>query len=139
MTAATKLGREEGGHNALVGGEVNEAAREADDVATVVLAEKMGKIGRLDGRGTDAGHFVGHDGHAKPGAADEHAAVSIAAGNRARNLVGIVGVIDGVGRVGAEVEHLVSKRAQVICKGSLLVEAAMIGSDGNAHGDVPFS
>ena len=53
------------------------------------------------------GILLAVDGHPDPGAADEHAPLRLAVGHGLGHLGRVVGIIDGLGAVSSEVEHLV--------------------------------
>ena len=99
-----------------------------------MLAAQLGELVRLDHGGAHAGDLVGRHGHADARAADEDAAVGRPLGHATGDLVGKVGVVDTIGRLGAEVLDLVAKAADEVADDVLLAEAGVIGGDDNAHG-----
>lgn len=79
------------------------------------------------------GDLVGGHGNAQASAADDDAAVGVAASHHAAHLVAKVGVVDAVVRGGAKVDDLVAQGADVLDDGCLLDEARVVGGNGNAH------
>src|SRR5581483_1143794 len=84
-------------------------------------------------RGADAGDLVRRDGRADPRPADHDPAVGLAAAHRVADLLGDVGEVDGVGRVGAVVGHLVAPGAELLDDGALEREAGVVAADRNLH------
>ena len=65
MTTAFEFRLEERLDNLLVDLDIDETARQAHNVAVVVLAEQLGEWNRRDGRGANAGYFIGGKRHAE--------------------------------------------------------------------------
>ena len=61
----------------------------------------------------DALHFVGGDGHADAGGAQDDALLTLAAGHSLGSNGGKVGIVAAVGGVGAAVLHIVALLGQV--------------------------
>ena len=81
--------------------------------------------------GADAGDFVGRDGHADAGAADEDAALTFTAHDRVGDGLGILRIITGVFGIGAVV--LVSESSPVKMRHQSLFqgETAVVTADCN--------
>ena len=95
--------------------------------------ERRHRVGGLDA--ANAADLVGHDLLAGATAAEDDAAVAIAGGNGARGRRDDVGIVDRrLGRVDAEVDHLVAGRRQPVGDEAFESEACMIGRQRDAHG-----
>lgn len=97
----------------------------------------MREVDVLDGRGAHAGDLVGHERHANAGATDENAPIGRAVGHGARHGVCIVGIVDTRGVGGPKVLDRVAEALKVGNDGGLLVEAAVIGTNGDTHATTP--
>ena len=83
--------------------------------------------------GPDPAQLVG--GHRGPHAASahEHAALGPPVDHRPAHRLRGVGIVHGLGGVGAHVDDLVSGLAQVVGDGLLEDEARVVGADGDPH------
>ena len=79
----------------------------------------------------DPGYLVGSDAHADARAADEETTIDLADGDGLGDLGSVVGIVDGVGAVGAEVQDLVAGIHEPGLEGFLELPAGVIGSEGN--------
>ena len=104
---------EERVHNLERKARAGHARAHREDVGVVVLARSLGREAVAAQRRADALELVGNNGDANAGAADDDTAVTLAALNRARNLGGIVRVVNGFGAVRAKVLVLKTKLVQV--------------------------
>src|SRR5258708_1647855 len=75
------------------------------------------------------GGAVGGDRHADAGPANQDTTVDLARGDGVGHGLAEVGIVDRLGRIGAEVEHLVTRLLQVALENLLEVEAGMIRRD----------
>ena len=97
-------------------------------------AEELGERRGGDRRRAHAGHLIRSDGHADARAANEHAEICIARRNRLGNLNGIVRVIDGIARFGAEIRNITGQLGcHEVRERALLIEAAVVGCNRYAH------
>ena len=83
------------------------------DVGVVVLARGLGGEAIAAQSGADALELVGNNGDTDARAADDDAALALAALDRAGHLGGIVRIVDGIGAVGAKVLVLQATLVQV--------------------------
>lgn len=94
---------------------------EAEDVHVVVLHHLVGGVGVVGNRGPDAGELVGGDRGPGAGTADDDPAIGATVEDRLGHGRCIVGVIDWLGGVGAEVIDRVTRlgepRGEVILHG----------------------
>ena len=90
-----------------------------------MLAEELGELDGLDGCRAHAGNLIGGYGHAEAGSAEQDAAVELAARPGAAHLVGIIGIIDGFGREGPEVDNLVAERPDK-CRDLILLAVSAV-------------
>jgi len=88
------------------GGDV--ARAETQHVGVVLHAGEPGGFRIVAKRGADAPDLVCGDSGARPAAADEHARVDEAAEQGLSYGPGIVGIVDGVRREGAEIQEIVA-------------------------------
>jgi len=101
------------------------------DVGVVVLAaHARGEDVAAEGR-PDPRDLVGSDGHADARAAHEETPIDLANGDGLGDLGSVVGVVDGVGAVGAEVQDLVAGIHEPGLEGFLELPAGVIGPKGN--------
>ena len=106
VSAALELGVEERVEDRLGASRADVASRQRDHVGVVVQARIMRAIsGSVTMRGAHAGHLVGGDRHADARAAHEHAEVGLARGDRVRDCLGVIGVVDRVLAVRPHVDH----------------------------------
>src|SRR5262245_52084302 len=91
----------------------NHTSTEHKNVHTVVLDSLMGRIRVVTETRTNARQFVGSHRRADAAAADQHAAVSAAIKENSADSLGIIGVIDRLRAVCADVNKLMAERAYV--------------------------
>ena len=108
---------------------IEDARTEGKDVEIVVLARHLGLVLTADIGGADAGDFVGADGHADAGAADEDAALGASGGDVFGHFHGKVGIIHRVGGVGSFVDDLMAEREDVLADVVLEEIAGVVGAD----------
>ena len=106
---------------------------EAEDVGVVVAAAHFGRQIVVAGGRADAGELVGRDAHSQAGAADQDAAIDLAAADLAGHPGGDVGIIDGLAGVRAHVLHLVAQSLQQLDDPRADGKTAMIGADSDTH------
>ncbi len=87
---------------------------EAEDIGVVVAAAHFGRDVVVAGGRADAGELVRRHAHPQAGAADQNAALGLAAADHAGDPCGHVGIVDGLAGIGAHVFHLVLQAAQQI-------------------------
>src|SRR6266850_5810599 len=105
---------------------------EAEDVHVVVLDPLMGGVGVVEEPGADAGELVGGHRHAHAAAADDDAALDVAAPQRAADRFREIGVVVGLrGIVSAKVAHVVARRREVGDENLLERVAGVIRGDGD--------
>ena len=113
MASAFELGGEIGVEHLdgfVVG---DEARREDDDVRVVVAADQRRDLGVPAETRADALMFVERHGHPFARTAERDAAFQFAVFDRFGQRVGEVGVVDALGRVCAEIEHLIAHGVEV--------------------------
>src|SRR2546430_791865 len=104
------------------------------DVGVVVRAGEPGGVGVGAGRRGDAGQLVGRDRHAEPGAADEDTPVGLARDDRPGHGGGVVGIVHGLGGLGAAVHDLVTPLDQPGLEVFFEGEARVVRTEGDrAH------
>src|SRR3954463_10962590 len=83
--------------------------------------------------GAHAGDLVGGHGNADTAATDTHAEVGFATGHAAPDGCAVVGIVDRLGAMRAEVDDLVVSCLEVHDEGSLECEPAVIRADRDPH------
>ena len=109
----------------------HEPRRQDQHVGVVVLPRQPGDLGRPRHRRPDARVPVGGVRHAQPRAAEQHPASRIVPLDASRHRVGKIGIVDGLGTGGAQVERLVPEGAELLDQPRLQLDAGMVRSDGN--------
>ncbi len=71
---------------------------------------------------------------AKPAAAQGNAALCGPIGDNAGQLVTVIGIIDAVGGIRAEIGDLVALFDQPVAQLGLQIDGGMVGSNGDTHG-----
>src|SRR5688572_13148601 len=131
--AAVELRAEEDGDELARDGRADDLRAEAEHVHVVVLDRLVGAVEVVADRRADAGHLAGGDRGAGARAADEDAALGLAALDLLADLARLVRVVDtDVGAVGAEVDHLVA--LERLRDGVAQVDATVVEGDGDPHG-----
>ena len=110
------------------------AGAERQDIRVVVLAREPRRRHVMAERAADMAVAVGGDAHADAGAADQHAALRAAAAERVGDGIREIRIIDRIGAVGAEIEHLEAKRLQLRQQRGFKLITAVIRGDGNDVG-----
>ena len=133
----TRFGREaradERTHELVCELGADDARAEHDDVHVVVLHALMRRVGVVaDGR-ANAGDLAGGDRCANPAAADEHAAFRQAVRDGEAHGQRVIGIVDGLDRVRADVEHVVSVTTEVLDDVLLQGVARVVRADDDAH------
>ena len=82
-----------------------------------------------DNGGADAGKLVGDDAHADAVRTDEDATRRLTAGHPLGDVPAEVGIVDGRGTVGADVDDLLAADAQLRDEGLFELEAAVVRPD----------
>jgi hypothetical protein len=94
----------------------------------------VGGIDVVADGGADAGELAGGHGGADAGAADQHAALGLAFLDPLPELTRLVRIVDPLGRaVGAEVDHLVAERAELLQHALSQLYTAVVERDGDLH------
>ncbi len=134
VPARLELRREEGVERVECNQLSGHPPAEADHVG-VVVAPREGRGGRVvDDGGSDAGHLVGRDADADAGRAHADPAVRDPTGHGLTDRDPELRVVDrDVGRVGAEVDDLVSCVGQVLGERGLQGVARVVRADGDSH------
>jgi hypothetical protein len=91
----------------------NHTSTEHENVHIVVLDSLMSRIRIVTETGTNARQFVGGHRRADAAAADQHTAVSVAIEENLADSLGIIGVIDRLRAVCADVHNLMAKPAYI--------------------------
>ena len=107
---------------------------EAHHVHVVVLDALVGRVDVVAERGPDARDLVGRDAGPDPGPADHDRPLGLAAADRVADPLGQVGEVDRLGRVGAEVGHLVAPGPQLLDDRPLEREPGVVASNRDLHG-----
>src|SRR4051812_46839608 len=102
---------------------------ERHDVGVVVLTRQPRRGRVVCQHGAHHGITIGGDRDADAGTADEDSPVRSAGGDRIGQGDTVIRIVDGSGRVGAEVKHSVSRLLQVALENLLKVEAGMVRRD----------
>ena len=117
----------------------DDSAPDGDHVRIVVFDSLVRSVCVVRLSASDAGDLVGGDGGTGPRSAHEHATLGPALGDGSADGGGIVGVIDWLGVVGAEVGDRVTGRSSNPCKLVLQLISGVVGADGDAHGAAAYS
>ena len=132
VATAGEFGGEERGDAGLGHVLPGQACAQGDDIGVVMLAREHRRIGFADQRAADGGMAVYGDGYADARAADRDAALRLARGDRLGKLVAEIGIIDAIGRGGAEIGDIVPGLAQPRGERGLQLDGGVIGGDGDA-------
>src|SRR6266542_599964 len=108
VAAAGELRVEPRAENLKTGLASSQPSGQREHVGVVVLAAHPRREDIAAESRADAGDLVGRDGHADARAADENAAFDLAYRDGLGDLERVVGIVDRVGAVGAEVDDLVA-------------------------------
>src|SRR5436190_1648608 len=106
-----------------------DARAERQDVGVVVLAAEPRRVGVGAGGGADAGDLVGGHRHTEPGAAHEDAPAGLARRHGARDERREVGIVHGLGRLGAAIHDVVPAADQPRLEVLLEREPGMVGAE----------
>ena len=114
----------------------DDAGAEDDDVHVVVFDALMRGIRVVAHGRAHAGDLAGGDRRADAAAANQHAALGQAVGDREPERERVVRVVDGIRRVRADVEHVVSVTTEAL--GDVLLQgvARVVRADDDPH---PFA
>ena len=82
---------------------VDQSRPQADDVRVVVRAREPSRFRIVAYGGTDRTETIGDHAHADAGAADQDATVGLARRDGACDVLGVIGIVDGLGVVGTKV------------------------------------
>ena len=107
---------------------------ETENVHVVVLDSLPRGVAVVADGGADAGKFVGGNRHAGAAPAHDDAAVGASIAQRRGDRFSAVGIVDGSGGVGSEVEHIMTLGAQCGGKVAFHLEAGVVCGEGDAHG-----
>ena len=129
MSAAGERGAEEGIERLACDLVTDEALAEADHIGIIVLTCKMSRGDVVDGGGPHTGDLVGRDRDTDPAAAHADAEFGLAAGDATANRGAVVGVVDGLGAVGSEIDHLVAARFEMHDERPFERESGVIRAD----------
>ena len=113
VAAALKFGGEEDLNDALGHIFADHAGAHGEHIGVVVAADQRGDLGLPAQSGADPLVLVERHGHAFARAAEGDALRQLARLDRFGQRVGEVGVVDALGRVGAEIEHLIAHGVEV--------------------------
>src|SRR5439155_23572509 len=108
MPAARELRLQPGLENLDRGVASGDPRPQRQDVRVVVLATHPRRVGVTACRGPDTGNLVPRHRHPDSSYTYEDAAVGLAGGHRAPHRGCVVGVVDGLGRLGPEVDDVVA-------------------------------
>jgi hypothetical protein len=104
-----------------------------EDVGVVVFAGPASRLFVPAERAADAFDFVGDDGFAVAGAAEDDAAFEFAIGDGERDAANEDGIVHGIRAVRAEVADLMSPGGEERLQHFFVIEARVIGSNRNVH------
>jgi hypothetical protein len=110
------------------------AGAEAHDVDVVILDGLMGGEGVVAGGGAHSFELVGGDAGSGAAAAEQDGAVGAFVEDGLGYGARVVGIIDGVGRIGAEVDGFVSQFAQFFDDSRFERESGVIACYSHLHG-----
>src|SRR5437763_7071043 len=108
---------------------------EAQHIESVVLDSLMRRVGVVDRRGTDPTDLARRDRHPGARAAHQDAALGLTGGDRATHLERLDRVVDRLGPVGAEVEHLMAAVANQSEQPRTEWKPGVVEPAGNPHFD----
>jgi len=131
---ACEPGVEEGAHEFGREFRTDDARAEREHVHVVVLDALVRGIGVVAHARADAAHLVRGHARADAAPAQQHTALGLALLDGLADRAGVVGVVHRVGRVGAEVNHLVAFREDRLDDFGLEREAPVVAGNGDFHG-----
>jgi hypothetical protein len=108
-------------------------APRGEDVGVVVFAGEAGGVYVMGQSGADAGDFVGGDGDADAGAANDNADVRVFCGHSFAYSFAKAGVLHGLFRGRAPIVDSVSGRFEMLPDDFFDEESGVIGADGEAR------
>ena len=112
----------------------DDASAQHQHVHVVVLDALVRRVGVVTQTGANPGDAIGSHRCADATAADDDAAVGAIVLERGRDGLGAVGVVNRLGAVGADVEHLTRLVGQKGLDRFFELEPGMVRSDRDAHG-----
>src|SRR5450759_570422 len=124
MATALEGGPEERVEDLPRRGQLGVASGERDDVGVVMESRHARELGIRDLHGAHAGHLVGRDGHAEPGAADKDAEIGFTVRHAAADGLGEHGVVDALLIEWPDVDHFVA------CVGKIALDLLFQGETG---------
>ena len=133
MAPALIAGRQPLVHNHLGSLDADDARAEGNDVGVVVLFGKAGGVRLAAHAGADAMHLVCSQRNAHACAADEHAAVHCPVCHKPGHAVAANGVVEALGAVGADVQHLDSLFLQICLYFPFHLHGYMVVPDCKLH------
>src|SRR6218665_2990085 len=125
---------QEGLHDALGQFDADHARADGDDVRVVAERGALGAVGVVRLRGADARHLVRCNRHADAGAAQQQAALGLAARDGLRHRDADVRVQHRLVVMGAEVRHLVALGQQGGLQAVFHGVGGLVAADGDFHG-----
>src|SRR6218665_523667 len=125
---------QEGLHDALGQFDADHARADGDDVRVVAERGALGAVGVVRLRGADARHLVRCNRHADAGAAQQQAALGLAARDGLRHRDADVRVQHRLVLMGAEVRHLVALPHQCRLPPTFHGVGGLVAADGDFHG-----
>ena len=130
---ARVFGGEERAHHLGRDRWADRAAAEDEHIHRIVLDSLVRRVGVAAVARAHARDLVRGDARADSRAAEQDAAVDLAAHDREAELLGVVRVVDRLGRVCAEVEHAVTERLDLLLHRFLERETRVVAGDGDLH------
>ena len=129
MAAAFELGGEEQCQDLLGQAGADHSAADTEHVGVVVLARHAGGVQVVAQRSAHAAHLVGGQLLALAAAADDDAVQRLAVAHRAPDRGADLRVVDGLGAVRAQVEHVVPTCLQHTDEVLLEFVAGVVGAN----------
>ena len=137
MALFSREGRTEKGRNEIARESGPDDTRaETEHVHIVVLDRLPRGIAVVADGGADAGKFVCGNGDAGAATAHDDAAIRVSIAQGCGHGFGAVGIIDGSGGVGSEVEHIMALGTEYSGKIAFHFEAGVVCGEGDAHGQL---
>jgi hypothetical protein len=114
-------------------GFLGDTRAETDHITVVMLARESSIAFISHDDRPDSSMAIGRDGHARTAATDEHTALSRAIDHVLGDLVGKIGIVDGLIRVRATIDNGMPFTTQPLDQGPLQVKSRVVRSYGNCR------
>ena len=115
----------------------HDAASEHEHVHRIVLDALVGRVVVLAVGGTDSRDLVRRDARPHPGTTKHDSAVDFSADHRQRDLLGVIGIVDTLGRIGSDIDHFMTQGLHESSEVFLEIEACMIRAEDDLQASPP--